>query len=467
MPTRVPRGSSIKRKERTPSTGASDSDSDPYSDDDTYTAPLEDHGSWLADYQVTQKMWLGIFLLILFLAWGYMIPNMGQRHHHRRPTRSAYNAKLITPSNLSAIPLLYKDITYNATRKEGDIFRGRFDTFPGNTLLTFNRFINEMPNYPQGRQFPKLFEDVQADADKIYHEYMAYYDLVRRHAEDAMILTNALIEDLTELISDITTVRTSNFRIWISNPSYWGSLSKEPIRSKVIRKLFIEYLKGLREAYMLPRSNLYLGKSVGLRKVIDIGQSFLPELEAANDASRALRFTVKFGIYKVLTDRNLTNPDFVPRSEIQRILLFIQRSSDKSEKGHSNDTIGYMTYWLDNEFAADENVRKVEIPNSVHQFQQALVDILEKVSELIDDTVDERSGIQELSSTICYIDAIEKGLKELAFHHIFESIYPGHPNRPMAIWEVHKCILKRDIRGPLKGLNHCGKLERLIKEKVY
>ncbi|KAF7939358.1 uncharacterized protein EAE97_007438 [Botrytis byssoidea] len=433
MPTRVPRGSSIKRKERTPSTGASDSDSDPYSDDDVYTAPLEDHGSWLADYQLTQKMWLGISLLILFLGWKYMIPNMGQRQHNRRPTRSAYNAKLITPSNVSAIPLLYKDITYNATRKEGDIFRGRFDTFPGNTLLTFNRFINEMPNYPQGRQFPKLFEE----------------------------------QDLTELISDVTPVRTSNFRIWISNPSYWGSLSKEPIRSKVIRKLFIEYLKGLREGYMLPRSNLYLGKSVGLRKVIEIGQYFLPELEAANDASRALRFTVEFGIYKVLTDRNLTNPDFVPRSEIQRILSFIQRSSDKSEKGHSNNTIGYMTYWLDNEFAAGENVREVEIPNSVHQFQQALVDISEKVSELIDDTVDERSGIQELSSTICYIDAIEKGLKELAFHHNFESIYPGHPNRPMAIWEIHKCILKRDIRGPLKGLNHCGKLERLIKEKVY
>lgn len=466
MPTRNPRGSLIKRRERTPSTDASDSNSDSYSDD-TYTPPLEDHGSWLADYQVTQIMWLGLSLLILFLAWGYMMPYMDQRHHHGRPTRSAYNAKLITPSDVSAIPLLYKDITYNATRKEGDIFRGRFDTFPGNTLLTFNRFINEMPNYPQGRQFPKLIENAQADADKIYHEYMVYYDLVRRHAEDAMILTNAVIEDLTELISDVVPIRTSNFRIWIKNPSYLASLSKEAIRSKVIRKLFVEYLKGLREGYILPRSKAHLGKSVGLRKVIEIGQSLLPELEAANDASRALRFTLEFGIYKVLKDRDLTNPDFVPRSEIQRILSFIQRSSDKSAKGHSNDTIGYMTHWLDNEFAAGEIVREVEIPNSVHQFQRTLVEISEQVSKLINDTLDKRSGIQELSSTICYIDAIEKGLKELAFHHNFESIFPGHPNRPMAIWEVHKCIWKRDIRGPLKGLNHCGKLERLIKEKVY
>ncbi|TGO17661.1 hypothetical protein BPAE_0412g00030 [Botrytis paeoniae] len=323
-----------------------------------------------------------------------------------------------------------------------------------------------MPDYPQGRQFPKLFEDVQANADKIYHEYMVYYDLVLRHAEDAMILTNAVIEDLTELISDVRPIRASNFRQWISNP-YWGSLSKQPIRSKLIRKIFIEYLKGLREGYMLPQSNLYLGKSVGLRKVIETGKALLPELEAANDASRALRFIVEFGIYKVLTYRNLTNPDFVPRSEIQRILSFIQRSNDKSEKEHSNDTIGYMTYWLDNQFAAGENVRQVEMPNSVHQFQQTLVDISEQVSELIDDSLDERSGIQEISSTICYIDAIEKALRDLAFHHNFHSIFPGHPIRPRAIWGINKCIWKREIRGPLKGLNHCGNLERLIKEKVY
>ncbi|KAF7885999.1 uncharacterized protein EAF02_004508 [Botrytis sinoallii] len=438
MSTRNPRGSLIERRERTPSTSASasDSKSDSYSDENTNKAPLESHDSWLPDFQVAQMMYLGYFLLSFFLTWVYVIPYMDGRLRHGRQIRSAYNVKLITPSNVSTIRLLYKDIICNATRKEGDIFRGRLDTFPGNSLLTFNRFINEMPDYPQGRQFPKLFEDVQADADKIYHEYMVYYDLIRRHAEDAMIFTNAVIEDLTELISD-------------------GSLSKQAIRSKLTRKLIIEYLKGLREGYMLPRSNLYLGKSVGLLKVIEIGQSFLPELEAANDASRALRFTVEFGIYKVLTDRNLTKPDFVPRSEIQKILSFIQRSNDKSEKGHGNDTIGYMTHWLDNEFAAGENVREVEIPNSVHQFQQTLVDITEQVSELIDDTLDERSGIQELSSTICYIDAIEKGLKELAFHHNFESIYPGHPNRPMAIWEVHKCIWKRDIRGPLKGLNHC------------
>ncbi|KAF7935143.1 uncharacterized protein EAE98_003188 [Botrytis deweyae] len=451
MPTRNPRESLIERRERTPSTSAStsasDSDSDPYSDENTNKAPLESHDSWLPDFQVAQMMWLGYCLLSFFLTWVYVIPYMDGRLRHGRQIRSAYNVKLITPSNVSTIPLLYKDIIYNATRKEGDIFRRRLDTIPGNSLLTYNRFINEMPDYGDNSQ-------------------NLYYDLVRRHAEDAMILTNAVIEDLTELISDVRPIRTSNFRQWISD-SYWGSLSKQPIRSKLIRKLFIEYLKGLREGYMLPRSNLYLGKSVGLLKVIEIGQSFLPELEAANDASRALRFTVEFGIYKVLTDRNLTKPDFVPPSEIQKILSFIQRSKDKSEKGHGNDTIGYMTHWLDNEFAAGENVREVEIPNSVHQFQQTLVDISEQVSELIDDILDERSGIQELSSTICYIDAIEKGLKELAFHHNFEPIYPGHPNRPMAIWEVHKCIWKRDVRGPLKGLNHCGKLERLIKEKVY
>ncbi|KAF5868345.1 uncharacterized protein Bfra_007543 [Botrytis fragariae] len=336
MPTRYPRGSLTKRRERTSSKSASDSDfdSDSYLDDNTSRSPLETHGSWIADFQLTQII--------------------------------AYNAKLIVPRSVSAIPSLYKDITYNATRKEGDTTR-------------------KGANYQN------------ADVDKIYHEYMVYCDLVRRHAEDAMILTNAVIEDLIELISDIKPVRTFHFRIWISHQSYWASLFKQPIRSKLTRKIFIEYLKGLREEYMLPQSNLYPGKSVGLRKVIETGKELLPELQAANDASRALRFTIEFGIYKVLTNRNLTNPDFVPRSEIQRILSFIQRSNDKSEKGHSNDTIGYMTHWLDNEFAAGENVREVEMPKSVHQFQKTLVDISEQVSELIDDCRDERSGIQEFS----------------------------------------------------------------------
>ncbi|KAF7887833.1 uncharacterized protein EAF01_010987 [Botrytis porri] len=464
MPTRNPRGSLIKRRERTPSTSATDSDSD--SDVNTYRLPLQPHGSWLADFQVTQTMWLGLSLLSLFLTWAYVIPYIDGRLRHGKQMRSAYNAKIITPSSVSAIPLLYKNITYNATRKEGDIFRGRLDTFLGNTLLTFNRFINEMLDYPQGRQFLKLFEDVQADADKLYHEYMIYYDLVRRHVEDAMILTNAVVEDLTELTSDVRPIRTSNFRQWISHP-YWGSISKQPVRSKLIRKLFIEYLRGLRDGYMLPQSNVYLGKSVGLRKVIEIGQSFLPELGAANDTSRALRSAVEFCIYKVLTDQNLTNPDFVPRSEILKMLPFLQRSNKKSDKGHSNDTVGYMTYWLDNKSAAGEHVREVEMSNSVHRFQRNLIDISEQVTKIIDDCLDERSGIQEVSSTICYIDAIEKGLKELAFSHNFQSIYPGHPNCPRAIWEVNKCIWKRDARGPLKGLNHCGHLERLIKEKVY
>ncbi|KAF7956255.1 hypothetical protein EAE96_005175 [Botrytis aclada] len=465
MPAKNPRGS-FKRRERTPSTSASDAGSDSYLDDNTYTAAYESHGSWLADSQVTQMMWLGISLLVVFLTWAYMMPYMAGLLRHGRQIRSGYNAKVVTPSYVSAIPLLYKDITYNATRKEGDMFRGRLDTFPGDTLLTYNRFIKEMPDYPQGRQFPKLYEDVQADADKIYHEYMIYYDLVRRHTEDAMLLTNAVIEDLTKLISDIRPVRTSNFRKRINDSSYWRYLSPGPIRSKLIRKIFLEYLKGLKEGYMLPQPDPYLGKSVGLREVIETGKALLPDIEAANDASHALRFTVEYGIYKVLSDRNLTNPAFVPHSEILRILQFIPRPNDRSEKGHNNDTIGYMTYWLEKEFGAGEHVREVEIPNSVHQFQQTLVDISEQVSDLIDDFLDEKNGIAELSKTICYIDEIEKALRDLASHHNFESIYPGHPNRPRAIWEVNKSVWNREKRGPLKGINHCGKLEGKIREKL-
>ncbi|KAM0309327.1 hypothetical protein ACHAO8_009130 [Botrytis cinerea] len=465
MPTKNLREIEPKRKGRAPSASASESDSN--SDDGKQTDPVGSRGSSLEGSHATLMMWIGLLLLILFLNWAYMIPYMTRWVHHEKLLRSGYNVKLITPSCVSAIPLLYKDITYNATKKEGDIFRGRLDTFPGNTLLTFNRYINEMPDYPQGRQFPKLFEDVQADADEIYHEYMAYYDLVRRHTEDAMLLTNAVIEDLNELISDVGLVKTSNFKKRIINRFYWRYLSKKPIRSRLIRQIFIEYLKGLQKGYVLPQSNSHLKKSVGLHEVIETGNELLPKFEEVKDASRALRFTVEFGIYKVLTDQNLTNPAFVPRSEILRMLPFITRSNSRAGRGHDNDTIGYMTYWLDNEFAAGENVREVEMPNSVRQFQQALVDITKQVSELVYDFSDEKNGIQELSSTVCYIDKLEKALRDLAFHHNFDSIFPGHPNRPRAIWKVHKCIWERENRGSLKETTHCGKLEALIKEKVH
>ncbi|KAJ8067832.1 hypothetical protein OCU04_003426 [Sclerotinia nivalis] len=419
-----------------------DSQSTSDSDENIYTAPLTPPvspqypfgrypGQWSLRLQLEKWLWSRFSLFIL----GSMLTYFALFYQRESGLRFTGDIAGINRERISAIPLLYKDVIYNATKMEGNIFKGQLDTFPGDTLSVTRRFAKEMPDYPQVRNISGLLEDLQITSDKVYREYMYYYDAVRRHAEDTMILTNALIEDSKEVAqdwnaSDGEPAKIYHLRRWIGKGSYWCYFFTCESQRMLIKAIYLKYLKALLEGYNLPDKHLDNHKSLGLTKVLITGERLLPIFEEAKNKSEVLRFTVELGISKMSSN---------------------ETSNSEPAYNQGNDTVGYMKNWLENDFASGQHVREIEMPNSIRQFQQALKDIERNIRDLLYILLHMENYPHDHWDVKCHTDAMAKALKYLASYYNF-----GHPCRPGLVWEVYKCIWKREDTEPLIDSAACN-----------
>ncbi|CAD6448986.1 55398a7c-66ca-4295-a280-d1404843e626-CDS [Sclerotinia trifoliorum] len=412
------------------------------SDEDVYTAPLTPPvspqyplgrypGQWSLGLQLKNL----IFSRLVLFTIGSILTYSALFCQDGSVLGDTEDISGIDPKITSAIPLLYKDFIYNATKREGNTLKGHLDIFPGNTLSVARRFAKALPDYQQARAFSVLLEDLQITSDEIYHEYMHYYDSIRRHAEDAMILTNALVEDSEEVcryqnVSDTVIMRTQDFKHLTDKRSYWFYPSTCGFRGMGIKAKYLEYLKALREGFNQADWNFYNHKFKGLTEVLRTGARLMSLFEEARTKSEVLQSAVEHGISTLSSDGTST----------------LEHNTNQS-----NEIIGYIENWLKNDFERGRIVREIEMPISVHKSQLALKAIDRKIREVVNILLHMENFLNDHWHVNCHIDAMANTLQNVSSYYNF-----NHPSHPMLVWEMYRSIWRRESTGPLIDPETCN-----------
>ncbi|KAI9642643.1 hypothetical protein NHQ30_009448 [Ciborinia camelliae] len=410
-------------------------------------------GRWSLGIQLHKSPWLRYGLIILCLILAY-IPYMGQYNRGLKPT---IVTEPFGPNRTSKIPLLYKDITYNLSRMEGDLSRGNMDIFPGDSFTLNRRFLNEMPEFSKQKQdFSGLLQQLQIISDGLFHDYTVYYKSLHNHIEDAITLTNSVLEDLVTVAEDWGKEkssmsifgrgprRTDNFKELIGRNTYWCQFvwCKDPL--DITRDIYIKYLRALRVGYTIPRNRAFNShKTVGLFRLIWIGRCLPQRFEATKNTSQELQSAMKLGITALSSKEFKKSSAFVPLS----------KSKDGTHSG--NDTMGYMKNWLDNEFEAGRLVREVKIPTFIRQFQEALENIVESTRRLLNILMHKKNHMDPLCQIECHIEAMQDALRVLTSHYRFESKFSSRMGRLKRMWEVNKRMWTREDEGGWREFSSC------------